>query len=458
MAFKSISVETKQPKFRMIKIEHIGLIGLLSCVVTSFLGAKFSIPRRLNNPSSLSHSSPPFRFSSVGKQLLFVLQHLLRLYAKAGLEIPPKKDAVEALLAASKFGGLSNGKYLLSKAAELQKDPEQTDLRAMIIHRESVLLRYSKKISDSQRVIQQFLDRPFPVTNPRSHCLLGLLHLSQAENWAYKFSYRKVYEEAQKWEPDDNPTAMQLWILRTKLSVLGQSYKGDGLFEEAQSAFEGCLAAMKPCDSERYLIKSNLADVYCELDYLKRKESVIRDAEYLEEAEKIVSPELDHLRTRTSSSKASRRLLLSLIEIEILRRRHIVAESLIRELLEIYNGLSEPDTNDQVGHVRTLIAWARISVPCEAVARWHTAYLWNKLYNPFEEDVFTCGAIYLFISLAYFRIGDEHGSRASFDRASEVISTKKPQFLMPGVGTYLYSFARRELWSATGWQLPGVPP
>jgi uncharacterized protein HemY len=251
---------------------------------------------------------------------------------------------------------MSNRKYLLSIAGELQKDPEQTDLRAMIVYRKSVLLRFSKKISDSQRVIQQFLDRPFPVANPRLHCLLGLLHLSQAENWAYQFSYRKAYEEAQKWEPGDNPTAMQLYVLRTKLSVLGQSYKGDGLFEDARSAFEGCLAAMKPHDSERYLIKSNLADVYCELDYLKHKESMILDAVYLEEAEKIVSPELDHLRTHSRSSKPSRRLLLSLIEIEILRGRHSVAESLIKELLEIYNGLSEHDTNDQVGHVRTLIA------------------------------------------------------------------------------------------------------
>ncbi|KAG9240414.1 hypothetical protein BJ878DRAFT_483873 [Calycina marina] len=380
-------------------------------------------------------------FGSVGKQLLHVLQHLLRLYGEAGLEIPPRKDAVEALIAASKFGVMSNRKYLLSIAGELQKDPEQTHLRAMIVHRESVLLRFSKKISDSQRVIQQFLDCPFPVANTRLHCLLGFLHLSQAENWAYQFSYGKVYEEAQKWEPGDNPTAMQLYVFRTELSVLGQSYK-----------------AMKPHDSERYLIKSYLADVYCELDYLKRKESVILNAVYLEEAEKIVSPELDHLRTRSRSSKPSRRLLLSLIEIEILRGRHSVAGSLIKELLEIYNGLSEHDTNDQVGHVRTLIAWARISAPSEAVARWHTAYYWNRVYNPSEEDVFTCGVIYLFISLAYFRLGNEHESRVSFDRASEIISRKKPQFLMPGVGTYLYYFARRELWSAAGLQLPGVPP
>jgi hypothetical protein len=101
---------------------------------------------------------------------------------------------------------------------------------------------------------------------------------------------------------------------------------------------------------------------------------------------------------------------------------------------------------------------ARISAPSERVVRWQTAYHWNKIYNPSEEDVFTCGVIYLFISLAHLQLGDKHESWASFDRASEIIRKKKPQFLMPGVGTYLYDFARRELWSAAGWQLPGVTP
>jgi len=364
---------------------------------------------------------------------------------------------VEALVAASEFGGMSNRRYLLSIAAELQKDPKQTDLRAMVVYRESVLLRFSKKISDSQRAIQQFFDRPFALATPKLHCLIGLLHLSQAENWAYQFNYQKMCEEAQKWEPGDNPTAMQLYVLRTKLSVLGQLYKGGGLFEDAKSAFEGCLTAMKPQDSKRYLIKSNLANVYCELDYLKRKESVISDAVYLEEAEKIVSTEIEHLRTRGRSSKPSRRLLFSLIEIQILRGRYNVAERLIEELLAIYNRLAERDANDQVGHVRACIAWARISAPSKAIVHWHTAYYWNKVYNPSEEDVFTCSVIYLFISLTHFKLGDKHKSRASFDRALEIIRKKKPQYLMPGVGTYLYSFARRELWSAAGWQLPGVP-
>ncbi len=42
---------------------------------------------------------------------------------------------------------------------------------------------------------------------------------------------------------------------------------------------------MKPHDSKRYLIKSNLANIYYKLDYLKYKESVILDSIYLQEVE-----------------------------------------------------------------------------------------------------------------------------------------------------------------------------
>jgi hypothetical protein len=139
---------------------------------------------------------------------------------------------------------------------------------------------------------------------------------------------------------------MQLYVLRTKLKVLGQSYKGYGLFEDAKSAFEGCLAAMKPHDAEQFLIKSHLADVCCEMDYLIRKKFAIPDVAYLDKAEKVVSPEIEHLRNSGRYPRQFRRSLLSLVEIEVIRSRHIVAECLIKELLVIYNNLTEHDIND----------------------------------------------------------------------------------------------------------------
>lgn len=64
--------------------------------------------------------------------------------------------------------------------------------------------------------------------------------------------------------------------------------------------------------------------------------------------------------------KGSRRLLLSLVKIEI-RQGHLDrAEYSISELLDIYSKVDEPDVNDRVRYVRTLIAKARISPLGEA--------------------------------------------------------------------------------------------
>lgn len=64
--------------------------------------------------------------------------------------------------------------------------------------------------------------------------------------------------------------------------------------------------------------------------------------------------------------------------------------------------------------------------------------------------------IYLFISFVRFQLGDIDGSRATFKNAGEVIRKKRPQFLMPGVGTYLFDNVRSELLSKAGWILPKI--
>jgi hypothetical protein len=65
------------------------------------------------------------------------------------------------------------------------------------------------------------------------------------------------------------------------------------------------------------------------------------------------------------------------------------------------------------------------------------AISWNKAYTPSEEEVFTCGVIYLFISLSFFKVGNVKQSWASFNRSAEIISRKEPKVLIPEIFTYL---------------------
>ena len=192
------------------------------------------------------------------------------------------------------------------------------------------------------------------------------------------------------------------------------------------------------------------------MDYVQRNNAchLALQSKYLNKGREVVQCGIDCARACCKTSKSLRRLFLSLIEIEIRPNRFDRAECLIRELLDIYSQIAEPDVIDRIGHVRTLIARARVSQLCEAEEQWNAALLQNRVYNPFEEEVFTCGVIYLFISSIRFQLDDVDGSRDHFKKAFEVISTNRPQFLMPGMGTYLFDSSERIYSHGAGLILP----
>lgn len=80
----------------------------------------------------------------------------------------------------------------------------------------------------------------------------------------------------------------------------------------------------------------------------------------------------------------------------------------------MYGTLDEPDVDDKVGHVRALISRARISQLSDAEDNWTAALIQNRAHNPEEEKIFTCGVIYMFISLTRFRRGNGNGSQDMF--------------------------------------------
>ena len=384
---------------------------------------------------------------------------MLRLYAESGLELPRCNNTVETLLSASRFEGLRDRENLLTMAARLQPEPRKPDVYAEVVYRLSVTFRSRGRISDSERIINDFLKSRSLDMNQESHDIFGLLHLSQANNQMYRFEFRRAHEETCKWHPSsDNLSDSELRLLWDQLCCNGRILKGEGQFEKARLCFEGCFGTPGLPRPKQLLITSHLSDLYCELDYMQRNnaQQLTMQLTWLGKGREIVQREVDCMRVLGKPSKGLRGLLLSLIEIEI-RQGHLDrAESLTNELLDIYSRIAEPDVNDRVGHVRTLIARARISDLCEAEKHWNAALRQNKVYNPLEEEVFTCGVIYLFISFVRFQLRDVDGSRCSFKKATEVICKKRPQFLMPGIGTYLFDFVRSELQSRAGWVLPKI--
>jgi tetratricopeptide (TPR) repeat protein len=362
---------------------------------------------------------------------------------------------VETLLAASKLEGLNVKEHLLTMATKSESSLEQTYLRAEIVYEWSVLFRFKGRIHDSERAIQEFLQR-WSLNIQTLH--VERLRISQAYNHVYQFNFCGA-REALQWNPSNRELSEgETYLLCDQLYCNGRILRGEGRFDEAKECFEGCLGTVGLPESKRLLITSHLADLCCELDYMQQSKPFQTTVQtvYLVQGKKIVQREIDRIRESNRRSKGLRRLLLSLIEIELRQNHPNEAEKLTKEILDMYNRLTEPDIDDKVGHVRALIAWARISPACEAEERWTVALHQNKTYNPSEEEVFTCGVIYLFISSARVHLGSVEESKVSFNRAIEVISRKKPQFLIPGIGTYLFNYVTSDLWSLVGWSLPKI--
>src|SRR2546423_5067328 len=143
------------------------------------------------------------------------------------------------------------------------------------------------------------------------------------------------------------PSPMELRVLPSKLVVEAKLYRSQGHFNTVQKYLEECLPALLPQDANRYQVICSLADVYCDLGLP-------------ENADALVTPEIIFQRGSGTRSKALRRLLVSAIDADLGRGLYDSAESMVEEVETIYTTLSNLDVSDQLLHVRTLVASARI--------------------------------------------------------------------------------------------------
>jgi len=108
-----------------------------------------------------------------------------------------------------------------------------------------------------------------------------------------------------------------------------------------------------------------------------------------------------------------------LAEVEIRLGYHEEAHHRLDKLLQIYRGWTTPDIVDRLGHIRALMAAVRVSGLQNAVRLWTDALHWNRIYNPLEKEVFTCGVIYMFLCLGQYKLGKVRISATNQCRAWE---------------------------------------
>jgi tetratricopeptide (TPR) repeat protein len=385
-----------------------------------------------------------------------VLEDLLRRYAETVLEIPSNDEVIETLLSASKFGPLARRRLILSLVDQLlEKRTASVHLEAEAVYQRSVVLCLKGDITGSNKLLQEFLDRADIATRLQSHSILELLHLSQATNHAYNFDFLLANKEAKMWMPTESDgTEKQLDVVWSQIHSAGRILRGQGQFQTACLFFERSLQREPLRESKRHLALAHPVDTYIEVDFLQRCEIYSQSTgELLDRAEKLIRPEMENLRSRAPRSKGYRRLLLSLSEIEIRRSQFAAAEQLLMEVSSIYGKLIDPDIVDRLGHVRSLIAFARISPLSEAETRWNNALSLGRRYNPLEEEVFTVAFIHLFICVVRLQHGNLEDAEAAFNYAAGICRTKPLQFLIPGAGTFLFDNVQCQIELLSGWKL-----
>lgn len=358
---------------------------------------------------------------------------------------------IKALLAASasKDLGLESRKRALGFADCLI--PKDNALELEVVHRRSVFMRMTGDIEGSQEVIEACLAKhsQHTVTSESSSYTITALYHSQANNYAYCFKFKEARATLRHWSPLEIKSQEQNNLLWDRMMCVGRITRGEGYFEAARRCFKACTETPFLPKNKRLMAVSALADAHCELAAAGRPYELPNKTQhdYLNEAEALVSPEIEPIRRSGQHGKGFRRLLLSLIEIKILQHDLSAAFLLTQEVLAKYEGLQDPDIIDRLGHIRALIASARLSPTGTAGGAWDKVLKVGYAHNPGEE-VFTCGVVRLFLGTACANLGNIELAHAHYLCANNIFQTQKPQFLIPGIGTYLFRCAR-EGWNET---------
>jgi len=357
-----------------------------------------------------------------------------------------RDSLVEASLAVCKLVATSRANGAISVLAKIQDTGIPDHLRMAIVNQQSILLRFKGNHGRSDVVIQDVLNGiSTDSTNIRSHCSYGRLLLSRTENAILRKDFNKVALYLASWEVKSSlPSGLELQVVRMKNTVIGRVSRYEGRFEHARYCLEECLKTI-PCDASRYHVMHHLADVYCELGIS-------------EEAENLVLDEVKQLRARGKQrSRHFRRLALPLAEAFIEQRTLEAARTVLRELLDVFDGIISHDVVDQLGHVRSMIGLARVgwyeSRWSEARQSLESALGLMGKYETFSERNFYIGVIHLFLSVVHFELHQYPEARKALASANDILCEQVARHFMPGMGSY---FLQRLVLSAKSFQWPSA--
>ncbi|KAK2006150.1 hypothetical protein LZ32DRAFT_596043 [Colletotrichum eremochloae] len=364
-----------------------------------------------------------------------VLRQIVQLYKETERQIPRSTHMIEALVTVSKSSPLGNRMQLLDIAAAMLTDSASASASAAVVHQRSVVLRLQGDLLRSEQEILTYIKQSH---NLPDH-LMEPLQLSLVNTLICQLKHTDANRIARDIQVARNPHDDQVQMLWDQIYCVGRIMRGQGDFYSAKICFERCSGTHGIRISKKIIILSALADLYCELDYISQDPQ----RHYLLQARSLLEPALKLV--GVANSKSRRRLLLSFSEIHLREGAVDEARTILKELLILYENMQSLDIVDRLGHVRSCIALARTYPPGQAERYWSDALRLNADYNPSEEEVFTCAVIYLHLSWLSYCSGEMDGAQNMSACAEKILCNRRPEYLLPGIGTYVFDDIQHKL-------------
>ncbi|KPM38851.1 hypothetical protein AK830_g7692 [Neonectria ditissima] len=366
-----------------------------------------------------------------------------------------RTQVIEALLFFVERDFFTIRQAALEKARIFLRKSMPNYLHASMALYESIIYRLSGNLDKSDAKIHSFLSQTHQPLTHYDNALRGRLHISHIENKIHRYD-NDVASHMYGWEGLHPLSTFEIEVTRRLQGTAARFFQSIGDFPTAQASLEQHLwlnstTPIRP--NTRVLIVSKLAEINCEqLNWAKAVE--------------VLQPELESRAEDEKKGRPFRRLLLALLEANIGQGNLDATGPILGKLAEI-----EPpeldDINDQVLHMRRLIAAARTVHDrlefAAALQMWKFALQMMEQLSIFRSrHRWTAVVIHLSIAHAQLSLGDEEGGAQSWATAVDMSRSERCEYVIPGLATVWLQKIVSSIHQTRGWpfrmMLPGGKP
>lgn len=411
----------------------------------------------------------PSRFQSDGKLLSPCFAYALKQSKRQPLPDSVTEAVVECLIAKTSLGPSYFSQGALCEAKAYLSDRPLEYLEAAIACRQSTLSRLEAKYDDASSLIKQYQchSQPKCLSDRRLHAWHLHFFVSHLKVLNLQEKFDDACKELDNWNMPQKASLMESQIILSFSHVASEIWQCLGKLDRAKDYLKGCYSILMTNDANpllmandvhRYQIICALADVQCAL-------GEIDDADFL------VRKEIERLANGGRLSKALRRLKVSSLDIDIARSSlssFAQARSKITVLEHAFCEIQKPDISNQLLHIRTLVASARIfhlqSYFSEAIREWELVNTLAGKYSAFRGQGFTFAFSQLSIGLAHIEIArrtnDCQVSRQhiqdfmyTLQQANSIFQIEEDNYWIPTVTTAWLPKVRSEIESLTDYKV-----